>query len=85
MSKRLIGQPTQQVWAQFRFSIIGSLLAAPPGPGELDGKIKQLASQDWVHPVNAQKVRFGSSTIEMRVFTIFDGSIFTVFDGAAAA
>lgn len=64
MAKVVKGQPTQQLWAQFRFSIIGSLLAAPPGPGELEGKVKQLASQEWVHPINGQKVYFGSSTIE---------------------
>jgi transposase InsO family protein len=51
-------------WAQLRFSIVGPLLAAPPGPGELRGEIEQLAAKQWRHPITGQPVRFGFSTIE---------------------
>lgn len=64
MSSRLKNQPTQQIWAQFRFGIIGSLLSAPPNSGELKGRIKFLSSQEWEHPLSGKKVRFGESTIE---------------------
>ena len=64
MLTRLKRQPTQQLWAQFRFGIIGGLLSAPPDGGELKSRIKILSAQDWVHPISGQKVRFGESTIE---------------------
>lgn len=51
-------------WAQLRFSIVGPLLAAPPGPGELRGEIERLAAKEWRHPITGRAVRFGFSTIE---------------------
>ena len=53
-----------QRWAHFRFSVVGPLLAAPPGPGELRGELKRLAGKQWRHPVSGQPVTFGASTIE---------------------
>jgi putative transposase len=51
-------------WAQFRFSVIGLLLAAPPRRGELTGTIAALAERTWQHPISGKPTRFGFSTIE---------------------
>ncbi|MFC1462594.1 DDE-type integrase/transposase/recombinase [Verrucomicrobiota bacterium] len=51
-------------WAQFRFSVIGPLLAAPPEAGELRGELKRLAAKNWRHPITGQWTLFGASTIE---------------------
>lgn len=51
-------------WAHFRFSVIGPLLAAPPNRGELRQELEILAQKRWCHPVTAQWVQFGLSTIE---------------------
>lgn len=51
-------------WAQFRFSVIGGLLARPPEKGRLGQELKELAELRYRHPVNGDWVRFGSSTIE---------------------
>ena len=51
-------------WARLRFAIIGPLLAAPPAPGELGPRLRELAARTWQHPRTLQPVRFGVSTIE---------------------
>ncbi len=51
-------------WAQFRFSVIGPLLAAPPEVGELKGELHRLAARKWRHPITGQWVQFGASSIE---------------------
>ena len=51
-------------WAHLRFAVVGWLLAAPPGQGELKAAIRELASRTWQHPTTAKPVRFGFSTIE---------------------
>jgi len=51
-------------WAQFRFTVVGHLLAAPPTKGELAGAIASLAARTWRHPISGEPVRFGFSTIE---------------------
>ncbi len=51
-------------WARFRFSVIGSLLAAPPARGELAAELKRLSQQAWRHPITGVLVHFGRSTIE---------------------
>jgi len=53
-----------QRWARFRFSVVGPLLAAPPGPGELRGELQELAKKLWRHPITGEWTRFGASTIE---------------------
>ena len=55
---------THQRWAHLRFSIIGSLLAAPPARGELQSELEKLAGKAWLHPVTGQPVRFSVSTIQ---------------------
>jgi len=51
-------------WARFRFSVIGPLLAAPPGRGELRAALEALAAKTWQHPITGEPVRFGRSTLE---------------------
>ena len=51
-------------WARLRFSIIGSLLAAPPAAGDLRLALTVLAAKSWRHPVSGLGVRFGVSTLE---------------------
>ena len=51
-------------WARFRFSVIGPLLAAPPGKCELRSELEKLASRDYRHPITGVPTRFGLSTIE---------------------
>lgn len=51
-------------WAQFRFSIIGGLLASPPERGELKRELEKLAGQHYRHPTTDKWVTFSFSTIE---------------------
>lgn len=51
-------------WARFRYAVIGPLLASPPGRGELQRALAELAGRSWQHPVDAGPVRFGLSTLE---------------------
>ncbi len=51
-------------WARFRFSVIGPLLAGPPGKCELRSELEKLASRDYRHPITGVPTRFGLSTIE---------------------
>lgn len=53
-----------QRWAHLRFAVVGSLLAAPPGKGELKAALEELSEKSWRHPVSRELVRFGFSTIE---------------------
>jgi transposase InsO family protein len=50
--------------ARFRFSVIGPLLSAPPGPGELRAALEDLAARTWKHPITGEPTRYGFSTIE---------------------
>src|ERR1700757_4999918 len=38
---------SHELWARFRFSVIGPLLAAPPERGELQEQLKSLALNAW--------------------------------------
>ena len=54
----------QALWARLRFSVIGHLLAHPPGRGELRRELEKLARTAWRHPLTGEPIRFGFSTIE---------------------
>ncbi len=56
--------PDPDCWARLRFAIIGPLLAAPPGPGELGKTLGELSARYWQHPVNGTPVRFSAATLE---------------------
>ena len=60
---------SHQQWARLRFSVVGSLLASPPQRGELQTRLRELAAQPWRHPITAQWVQFGLSTIERWYYT----------------
>jgi len=64
MGEQTRGRRVHERWAHFRFSVIGQLLAAPPGKGELAAAIKELAERTWRHPTTGEPTRFGFSTIE---------------------
>ena len=53
-----------ELWAQFRFGVIGSLLTTPLEKGELKSEVKRLAGKAWKHPFTEEPVRYGESTIE---------------------
>jgi putative transposase len=55
---------TPDLWARFRFSVVGSLLSAPAARGELKSAIQSLADKTWTHPVTKRDVRFAAKTIE---------------------
>ena len=57
-------QNPKDLWARFRFSIIGPLLAAPPEKRELQAVLAALAAKQWTHPVTGTPVSFATSTIE---------------------
>ena len=43
-------KPTWQRWAEFRFGVVGPLLAAPPSEhGDLKSQIDELAAKTWSH------------------------------------
>jgi len=57
--------PPSERWAQFRFSVIGGLLASPPEAGQLQPALRELAGRIYQHPVHpGQWLRLGFSTIE---------------------
>ena len=66
---------SQDAWARLRFSIVGPLLAAPPGHGELDREIAKLAAKEWRHPITAEPIRFGPSTIERWYYLARNASV----------
>lgn len=57
-------QTVHQRWAHLRFSVVGSLLAAPAAHGELQVELEKLAAKNWLHPVTEKPTRFGLSTIQ---------------------
>ena len=60
-----IGPPsTHELWARFRFSVIGRLLSDPPNKGELKPRIESLAKKAWRHPISDSQVYFAAPTIE---------------------
>jgi transposase InsO family protein len=62
--KKKLESSTALLWAHFRFSVVGSLLAAPSARGELKRAIQFLAEKTWTHPVSGSDVRFATRTIE---------------------
>lgn len=64
MTQLLQSRPRQQLWAEFRFGIIGSLLSDPPQAGELRGRLNELSERQWVHPFSQEKIRLSYSTLE---------------------
>ena len=51
-------------WGEFRFSIIGGLLANPPKHSQLQRELEKLSNQQYLHPTKNCRVSFSLSTIE---------------------
>jgi len=51
-------------WAQWRFAIIGPLLAAPPPQGQLRAALQTLADTTWTHPIDGTALRVSFATLE---------------------
>ncbi len=60
----MINKRVHERWAHLRFSVIGQLLAAPPGKGALRAELAGLSAREWRHPTTGKPVHFGASTIE---------------------
>lgn len=56
--------PARLRWARLRFQVIGQLMASPPEPGELKGRIAELSARVWRHPTTGEGIRFSEKTIE---------------------
>jgi putative transposase len=56
--------PARVRWARLRFSIIGTLLSAPPEDGDVRLRIEELAARRWRHPTTGESLRFSFKTIE---------------------
>ena len=63
-SGKFDGADRHRLWAELRFSVIGHLLASPPGKGELKICLEDLATRSWIHPIRREPTLFGMSTIE---------------------
>ena len=59
----IVQTPKRDRWAHLRFSIIGSLLAAPPAPGSLMASLQALAAKPWRHPDSGLDIRFSTTTL----------------------
>lgn len=55
---------SHQLWAEFRFGVVGALLADPPEKKELQKRLKNLSEREWTHPIDQKKIRISFSTIE---------------------
>jgi len=62
--------PARLRWARLRFSIIGQLLSSPPQPGELAGRIAELAERKWQHPTRGDAFRVSAKTIERMYYAV---------------
>lgn len=51
-------------WSEFKFSVVGWLLASPPAHGELVDVLKSLSEKKWQHPTTGKDRNFSFSTIE---------------------
>jgi putative transposase len=60
---------TAALWAQFRFSVVGSLLSSPPARGALKTAIDCLAEKTWAHPVTRREVHLSAVSIARWYYT----------------
>ena len=64
MTRTKTERATHQLWAEFRFGVIGALLSNPPGPSELRSRLTQLSETQWRHPIKAEVFKLSLPTIE---------------------
>ncbi len=60
---------TAQILAEFRFSVVGSLLTQPPPYGEIKAAIRELAEKEWLHPIFKDYRKFAAGTIGRWYYT----------------
>jgi transposase InsO family protein len=58
-----------KTWGEFRFSVIGQLLASPPESGNLEAEIIELSKKSWIHPITGSSRKFSFSSIERWYYT----------------
>ncbi len=58
-----------RAWGEFRFSVIGQLLASPPIIGKLEEAITQLSEKSWTHPITGSARKFSFASIERWYYT----------------
>jgi len=63
------GAGTRARWARFRFSVIGELLASPPGHGELADRLAELSARPFRHPTTGETVHYAVPTLERWLYT----------------
>lgn len=63
------GPDRPRLWGEFRFSVIGGLLASPPLKGELKCALDHLADKTWRHPMTGEPHQFSFATIEEWYYT----------------
>lgn len=63
------GAGTRARWARFRFSVIGELLASPPGHGELAERLAELSARPFRHPTTGETVHYAVPTLERWLYT----------------
>lgn len=64
MGKSQDKKSSSELWAEFRFGVVGGLLSSPPGVGDLQAALKGLAERSWRHPLSGAPTQYGISTIE---------------------
>jgi transposase InsO family protein len=64
MSKTKNGRSKHEVMAEFRFGVVGALLANPPEESELQNRMRELAKTEWTHPLTGNKFLVSFATIE---------------------
>lgn len=64
MKRRKTERSSHQLWAEFRFGVIGGLLSSPPAKQELQKRIRELSETEWAHPIEERQFRISFPTIE---------------------
>ena len=64
MEKRRVTKSSSELWAEFRFGVVGGLLSSPPAGGELQAALRALAARSWQHPISGEQTQYGVATIE---------------------
>ena len=64
MKKMKTERSSHQLWAEFRFGVVGALLSNPPGAQELSRRLRELSETQWTHPIEERKFTVSFPTIE---------------------
>ena len=64
MAESKTTRSSKELWAEFRFGVVGALLSSPPARGQLRRALRELAAHDWRHPITGDPTTYGIATIE---------------------